>query len=220
MANNDIALMAHLMRRAGFGATYEELERRAAKGYEATVEELLNPESEPDLEMDVLERHFIDWKEMNALEVNQAYCDFLGHSPADLIGRHFDLVIHENDLPEVCERLDRLLAGKLQGYHHERRYRHKDGHVMWGLAALSLLLDSEGMPTWFQAQVLNITERKRKEEALKKTDELFKRSERLAKLGHWEWDEVEDRCIFCSDEMARLHGISASEYLRRAGTFE
>jgi uncharacterized protein (DUF1800 family) len=73
MANNDIALMAHLMRRAGFGATYEELERRAAQGYEATVEELLDPESQPDLDMDVLERHFIDWKEMNALEVNQAY---------------------------------------------------------------------------------------------------------------------------------------------------
>jgi uncharacterized protein (DUF1800 family) len=61
------------MRRAGFGATYEELERRVAKGYEATVEELLNPESQPDLEMDVLQRHFIDWREMNALEVNQAY---------------------------------------------------------------------------------------------------------------------------------------------------
>ncbi len=43
MANKDIALMAHLMRRAGFGASYEELEERAAKGYEATVEELLDP---------------------------------------------------------------------------------------------------------------------------------------------------------------------------------
>ena len=73
MANNDIALMAHLMRRAGFGATYEELEQRAARGYEATVEELLNPDSQPDLEMDLLERHFIDWRDMNALEVNQAY---------------------------------------------------------------------------------------------------------------------------------------------------
>ena len=30
MANQDIELMAHLMRRAGFGATYEEVERRAA----------------------------------------------------------------------------------------------------------------------------------------------------------------------------------------------
>ena len=40
MASDDILLMAHLMRRAGFGAAYEELERRAAVGYEATVEEL------------------------------------------------------------------------------------------------------------------------------------------------------------------------------------
>jgi uncharacterized protein (DUF1800 family) len=67
MANNDIALMAHLMRRAGFGAPYEELERRAAKGYEATVEELLHPENQPDgIEMDVLERYFAEWQGMIA----------------------------------------------------------------------------------------------------------------------------------------------------------
>ena len=71
--NQEIALMAHLMRRAGFGAAYAELERRADHGYAATVEELLNPETQPDLEMDLLERRFVDWKEMNALEVNQAY---------------------------------------------------------------------------------------------------------------------------------------------------
>jgi hypothetical protein len=41
---DDIALMAHLMRRAGFGASRAELEERAAKGYEATVEELVHPE--------------------------------------------------------------------------------------------------------------------------------------------------------------------------------
>jgi len=43
--SHDIGLMAHLMRRAGFGASREELEQRAAKGYDATVEELLNPET-------------------------------------------------------------------------------------------------------------------------------------------------------------------------------
>jgi hypothetical protein len=42
----DIALMAHLMRRAGFGASRDELEARVAKGYEATVEELLHPETQ------------------------------------------------------------------------------------------------------------------------------------------------------------------------------
>jgi len=47
MASEDIALMAHLMRRAGFGASREELEARVATGYEATVEELVNPEAEP-----------------------------------------------------------------------------------------------------------------------------------------------------------------------------
>ena len=44
---DDIALMAHLMRRAGFGAGRDELEARVAKGYEATVEELLHPETQP-----------------------------------------------------------------------------------------------------------------------------------------------------------------------------
>ena len=44
MANReDIALMSHLMRRAGFGATRDEIEARVEKGYEATVEELVNP---------------------------------------------------------------------------------------------------------------------------------------------------------------------------------
>jgi uncharacterized protein (DUF1800 family) len=47
MANKeDLAQMAHLMRRAGFGATREELETRAAKGYTATVEELIDPPEE------------------------------------------------------------------------------------------------------------------------------------------------------------------------------
>ena len=47
---DDIALMAHLMRRAGFGATRDELEARVAKGYEATVEELLHPETQPPVD--------------------------------------------------------------------------------------------------------------------------------------------------------------------------
>ena len=61
MANQDIALMAHLMRRAGFGATYSELEERAGRGYEATVEELLNPDADPNLDMDLYYRYEPGW---------------------------------------------------------------------------------------------------------------------------------------------------------------
>ena len=42
----DVALMAHLMRRAGFGATRDELDRYVAMGYEATVDELIDPPDE------------------------------------------------------------------------------------------------------------------------------------------------------------------------------
>ena len=38
----DIELMAHLMRRAGFGATQGEIEERVERGYEATLEDLLD----------------------------------------------------------------------------------------------------------------------------------------------------------------------------------
>ncbi len=62
MANHDIALMSHLMRRAGFGAQYDELAARAAKGYEATVEELLNPrEDSHGMDLDLAERSFLEW---------------------------------------------------------------------------------------------------------------------------------------------------------------
>ena len=40
---DDLALMAHLMRRAGFGDNRTELERLVEQGYEATVDELLDP---------------------------------------------------------------------------------------------------------------------------------------------------------------------------------
>ena len=54
---DDIALMAHLMRRAGFGANRDELEARVWKGYEATVEELLHPELQPPVDPYTLLRH-------------------------------------------------------------------------------------------------------------------------------------------------------------------
>ena len=69
--DKDIALMAHLMRRAGFGAARDELEACVAKGYEARVEELLHPESQPDLEWDLLQRHMPEYSELQAPTSNQ-----------------------------------------------------------------------------------------------------------------------------------------------------
>ena len=56
MSSPDIALMAHLMRRAGFGATRDELEAFAAMGYEAKVEDLLHPGDPGNMPDDVYRR--------------------------------------------------------------------------------------------------------------------------------------------------------------------
>ena len=69
----DLALMAHLIRRAGFGATRDELDRRCAQGYQATVEELLSPEQAAPIEEDVLRRYHVDQNSLMLIESCQAY---------------------------------------------------------------------------------------------------------------------------------------------------
>lgn len=70
MADQDIALMAHLMRRAAFGASRDEIETRAAQGFDKTVDELLNPESQPGVEEDLMFRYQPSYYQAAAIEVN------------------------------------------------------------------------------------------------------------------------------------------------------
>jgi len=58
--SKEIALMAHLMRRAGFSARREELEKYVDQGYEATVEWLLNPQEDNGVDEDIVDRYYID----------------------------------------------------------------------------------------------------------------------------------------------------------------
>ena len=70
MANQDIALMAHLLRRAGFGASRDQLDPYVAKGYEATVEELLSPEQQPGVDEDLLIRYHPNFYESANIQGN------------------------------------------------------------------------------------------------------------------------------------------------------
>ncbi len=170
MAGTDIALMAHLMRRAGFGASYEELERRAAVGYEATVEELLNPEQQPPLEMDVLLRHFVDWKQINGLETNQAHWTYrMVNSPRPLEekiclfwhgifcvgdskcmnGRQILLQLNkfrEHGLGNLPTLLLELASDPAMVYYLDNQMSHKDAiNENWGRELLELFSMGVGM---------------------------------------------------------------------------
>ena len=71
----DVALMAHLMRRAGFGAGREELEEQVARGYENVVEDLLHPsaDSRENLPDDLIRRYHVDQSELRQLDGAGAY---------------------------------------------------------------------------------------------------------------------------------------------------
>lgn len=60
MRNKKIELMGHLMRRAGFGAGLKELEDRAIKGYDATVEELISTNSQENIDDYIIYRYHPD----------------------------------------------------------------------------------------------------------------------------------------------------------------
>jgi len=62
-ALTDLELMAHLYRRAGFGATRDELEEAVSRGYEATVEMLLHPEDQAPLDEFLIHRYYVDVQE-------------------------------------------------------------------------------------------------------------------------------------------------------------
>ena len=73
MSNADIALMAHLMRRSGFGASREELEQKVARGYENVVEDLLHPGNANAMPDDVIRRYHSEMGEMRELNSAGAY---------------------------------------------------------------------------------------------------------------------------------------------------
>jgi uncharacterized protein (DUF1800 family) len=68
MHQQDMTLMAHLLRRAGFGATRDELEASVAKGYEAVVEELLHPGDPQTMPEDLIRRYHVDQSELRQLD--------------------------------------------------------------------------------------------------------------------------------------------------------
>jgi uncharacterized protein (DUF1800 family) len=64
----DRELLAHLFRRAGFGATQEELDAALARGYEATVDRLPHPEQQPELDEDLIFRYYVDFHESRKID--------------------------------------------------------------------------------------------------------------------------------------------------------
>ena len=67
---------------------------------------------------------------------------------------------------------------------------------------------------------IDITERILAEERLRESEERLRQTTRLAKIGYYVWDAVADRCLFCSEEHARIHGLTPEQYVARASVLD
>ncbi|MHC4756275.1 MAG: PAS domain-containing sensor histidine kinase, partial [Planctomycetota bacterium] len=108
------------------------------------------------------------------LKVNKALCDIVGYSEKELLATDFQTITYPDDLDADLEYVQQLLAGEIKSYQMEKRYIHKQGHLVWILLSVSLVRDNAGNPIHFVSQINDITERKQAEEELRLHSEIIK----------------------------------------------
>ncbi|HEX5164444.1 MAG TPA: diguanylate cyclase [Thermomicrobiales bacterium] len=109
------------------------------------------------------------------LRVNSAHCRMLGYTEHELLTTDFRTRIHPDDLAPNDDLRRDLFSGVINSYETERRYFHRDGHVVWCLVTVSLIRDADGTPQYFVGQMQDITERKRAEESLQQSEQRMAR---------------------------------------------
>jgi PAS domain S-box-containing protein len=117
------------------------------------------------------------------LRVNRTLCEMLGYSAEELARMSFEQVTHEEDKHIGGAFVVRALAGYGSHAQFEKRYIHKDGHVIWAYVSSALIDHPAGNRRCFITYVQDITERKRAEtERLALTHDLGERIKELTAL--------------------------------------
>ncbi|MGF1532224.1 MAG: PAS domain-containing protein [Bernardetiaceae bacterium] len=144
----------------------------------------------------------IFWEENGRIErVNSAITQILGYAKVELRYNQFEQLVFPEDYPT---------SGGLPTHPVEWRLLHKSGEVCWCQVNFSRVLQrSQPMVI---VQVQDITERKKAEAELEASRQKLAEAQRLARMGSWEWDMV-NNTVTWSDELYRLYGYDPKEYL-------
>ena len=100
------------------------------------------------------------------LKVNPSLCSLVGYSEEELRKISFQDITHPDDLDADYYHLNQLISGTISSYQLEKRYFHKDGHIVNVLLSVSLVQDSDGTPRFYISQIQDISRRKQLEHEL------------------------------------------------------
>ena len=97
---------------------------------------------------------------------NEAFCRLVGYAEAELRTLHFGEYTHPDDLAGNIVLWQELLDGKRDGFQFEKRYRTKDGQVLWGRLTATAVRDAEGGLSLLFTMVEDLGERRELERQL------------------------------------------------------
>ncbi len=95
----------------------------------------------------------------------------------------WDQIVHPEDLADFQEGAKEVRAALGALVDLEHRIICKDGQIRWVHEFVHVVLDDSGKPVFVDGVVYDITERKRAEEALRKSEEQLRQAQKLESLG-------------------------------------
>jgi|GEM_PF-6817223 PAS domain S-box len=140
------------------------------------------------------------------LRVNQKFCDIVGYTREELATFTFRDITHPGDLEQDEAHLKALTSEPCRAVSSQKRYRRKDGAVVWVARTVSPVCDDEGRIKYIMGVVEDITERMAIEENLQRQNDMLSKTESIARIGSWAWD-VETDTVHWSEELFRIFGF-------------
>jgi diguanylate cyclase (GGDEF)-like protein/PAS domain S-box-containing protein len=145
------------------------------------------------------------------LQVNQRFCEMLGYTESELIGREAASFTHPDDRERGRQARQLMWEGKLRNFIEEKRYLRKDGSVIWTNRTVSLARDASGSPMYFIRVIEDITERKEIEERYRATFD-------NAPVGIMHTEVNTYRILSANRKLAEMLGYTQEELLAMTST--
>ena len=117
------------------------------------------------------------------MSANPAFQQMVGYSERELIHLSPLDITHEDDRPASERMLTELQSGVRQTVEKEKRFRRKDGSVVWTMVSTFHIPEAGPIPAFYPAIVVDITKRKQAEEALRESELELARVSRLTTMG-------------------------------------